>query len=117
MDNNYRSKVDEAKKHYYRNEIAKFKKSDPRKWYHWLKRLVPSDQLKGNKFNVEALNHLSSEEQAEKIADAMSAVRNEYEPLLTKFIKVPEFSDRDIHRGPDPLYSYPETDLPSGISS
>ena len=67
MDNNYRLKVDVAKRTYYKKEIASLTNSDPRKWYHWLKRLVPSGQLKGNEFSVEDINHLSSEEQAEKL--------------------------------------------------
>ena len=96
MDNNYRLKVDVAKRTYYKKEIASLTNSDPRKWYHWLKRLVPSGQLKGNEFSVEDINHLSSEEQAEKIADAMSKVRNEYEPLQTNDIKVPFFGENKI---------------------
>ena len=71
-------------------------KSHPRKWYHWLKRLFPSGQLKGNEISVDDINHLSSEEQAEQIADSMSKVTNEYEPLQTNDIKVPFFSENEI---------------------
>ena len=96
MEFDYKLHLDKAKKFYYKNEIAKLKKSDPRKWYGWLKRLVSSNQLKTNEINVDSINHLPVKVQAEMIADKMSAVRNEYEPLKTEDIKVPVFSEKDI---------------------
>ena len=46
--------------------------------------------------NVDSINHLPVKVQVELIADKMSAVRNEYEPLQTEDIKVPAFSEEDI---------------------
>ena len=57
---------------------------------------MSSDQLKGRQINVADLNHLSAEEQAELIADEMSKVRNEFEPLQKSDIIVPEFREKDI---------------------
>ena len=96
MDMEYKLQLNQAKRSYYKNEIAKLKKSDPKKWYSWLKRLVSSNQLKSNEVNVESLNHLTVEEQAEIIADRMSAVRNEYEPLNKKDIEIPPYNEEDI---------------------
>ena len=48
MDLGYKFQLDTAKKYYYKNKIAKFKKYDPKKWYFWLKRLVSSNQLKSH---------------------------------------------------------------------
>ena len=96
MDLEYKLQLETAKRFYYKNEIAKLKKSDPKKWYFWLKRLVSSNQLKSHEVNVESLNHLSVESQAEKIADQMSSVRNEFEPLNKTDIKVPIFTKENI---------------------
>ena len=60
LDNIKKSKVDNAKRTYSKKEIGKLKKSEPRKWYHWLKRLVPSDKLKGNEIHVESIHALFS---------------------------------------------------------
>ena len=40
---------------------------------------------------VEEISHLPDIEQAEKIADHISAVSQEFEPLKTEDIEVPEF--------------------------
>ena len=45
---------------------------------------------------VESSKHLSAKEQAEKIADKFSKVSQEYDPLKTEDIKVPEFDKNDI---------------------
>ena len=81
---------------YYKKEISKLKKSDPKKWYYWLKRLVSSDECIEVEVNVQVINHLTKEEQAEIIANEMCKVRNEYEPLITHDIKVPPFNKNDI---------------------
>ena len=44
---------------------------------------MSSNQLKTNEINVDSLNYLPVKVQVEWIADKMSAVRNEYEPLKT----------------------------------
>ena len=46
MDDKYKVMLDNAKRTYYKKEIAKLKKSNPKKWYYWLKQLVSSDQIK-----------------------------------------------------------------------
>ena len=96
MENAYQDRLANAKMSYYKKEISKLKKSDPKKWYYWLKRLVSADECKESEVNVEVLNHLQKEEQAESIADEMSKVRNEYEPLNSDSICIPEFTEKDI---------------------
>lgn len=44
LDLEYNRKIDTAKKTYYKKEIGKLKKSNPKKWFYWLKRLVSKDQ-------------------------------------------------------------------------
>ena len=96
MDLEYKFHLDKAKRSYYKNEIAKLKKSNPKKWYYWLKRLVSSDQLGSHEINVQSLNNLPIADQAEKIADKMAAVRNEYEPLSSSDIILPKYNNEDI---------------------
>ena len=96
MDSKYRIMLNRAKMTFYKKETSKLKKSNPSKWYYWLKRLVSSDQIKAKELMVESINHLPVKEQAEILADNMSAVRNEYEPLKTYDIVVPYFSEEDI---------------------
>ena len=91
MDVKYKDMLDKAKRTYYKKEISKLKKSYPSKWYYWLKRLVSADQLKSQEVSVESLNYLNVEEQAEKLADEMSEVRNKFEPLNTNDIMNPFF--------------------------
>ena len=79
MEEIYQQKLGKARRNYYSKEISKLKKSDPRKWYYWLKRLIPGEECKRNEVNIEVLNQLTKEEQAEIIANEMSKVRNEYE--------------------------------------
>ena len=57
---------------------------------------MSADQCKEFEVNVEVLDHLKKEEQAEIIADEMSKVRNEYEPLNSDSIIIPEFTEKDI---------------------
>ena len=45
MDVKYKYMLDKAKRTYYKKEISKLKKSNPSKWYYWLKRLVSAGQL------------------------------------------------------------------------
>ena len=62
----------------------------------WLKRLVSSDQLGSHEINVQSLNNLPIADQAEKIADKIAAVRNEYEPLSSSDIILPKYNNEDI---------------------
>ena len=75
------------KKLYYRKEIFKLKKSDARKWFHWLKRLFSSDQAKVQEIVVEEINHLPKELQAERIADSFASISQEYEDLKNQDIQ------------------------------
>ena len=45
---------------------------------------------------VESIKNLSDKEQAEKIADKFSKVSQEYEPLKTEDIKIPEFDQSSV---------------------
>ena len=92
----YNEKLGAAKRTYFKKEISKLKKSNPRKWFYWLKRLISSDQAKEQDIVVEEINHLSKEVQAEMIADSFASISQEYKELETKDIKFPPFNKEDI---------------------
>ena len=54
------------------------------------------DQHKSDPVIVETIKHLSDEQQAEVIADKFSKVSQEYDPLKTEDIQVPNFSEATI---------------------
>ena len=61
-----------------------------------MKRIFSYDQHKSDPVIVESIKHLSAKEQAEQIADKFSKVSQEYDPLKTEDIKVPEFDKNYI---------------------
>ena len=81
---------------YYKNEISNLKKSDPKKWFYWVKRLVSKDQSKEQEVVVENINHLTKEIQAEIIADSFAKISQEYEELKTTDIEIPFFRSEDV---------------------
>ena len=96
MNKEYNKNLDHAKKQYYKKEISKLKKSNPRKWFYWLKRIVSKDQSKEKEICVDEINHLSNKEQAEILADSFSKISQEYEKLKKTDIDIPPFLPADI---------------------
>ena len=96
LDTKYKEKLNTAKKQYYKKEIAKLKKADPHKWFYWLKRLISSDQAKQQEVNIDSINHLPNQEQAEVLAEEFSSISQEYEKLKTEDVKVPPFNHDDV---------------------
>ena len=87
----YKRAVIKAKRKYYKDIIKDLKTSKTSQWYSKLKKLCSHDQKKSEPITVESLKHLTVKEQAEAIADKFCKVSQEYEPLKTDDIKVPEF--------------------------
>ena len=69
LNEKYKRSVISAKTVYYKNIIKDLKTSKISQWYSKLKRLCSYDQKKSERIIVESLKHLSSQEQAEAIAD------------------------------------------------
>ena len=96
MNIEYENKLNTAKKAYYKNEIAKLKNSDPKRWFYWLKRLVSSGQTNEREINVNEIEHLPYEEQAEQIADSFAKISQEYDQFKSEDISIPFFCTTDI---------------------
>ena len=91
----FKKEIKRAKAQFYKNTVADLKKKSPGQWYSVLKRITSHDQ-KDQQINIEEINHLPDQEQAEIIAEKFSSIQNEYQPLKTEDISVPPFSEKDI---------------------
>ena len=69
-------------------------------WYSALKRISNYGQEKGEPLQVEEIIHLTDKQQAEAIADSLSAISNEYQPVNKDEIKIPPFHHSDIPQIP-----------------
>jgi hypothetical protein len=78
-----------AKNMFYKRMVNDLIQKDHNQWYSQYKRLT--NQGKTDTVVVEEISHLPDKEQAEKIADNIAAVSQEYEHLKKDDIKVPEF--------------------------
>ena len=76
----FKQEVKTAKAQFYKKTVADLKKKSPGQWYSALKRITSSDQ-RSDQINIEEINHLTDQEQAERIAEKFSSIQNEYQPL------------------------------------
>ena len=81
--------MSKAKKNLIRTIVDDIKTSNTSQWYSKLKWISSYDQQKFEPVVVDEINHLSNEEQAEAIADSLSAISNEYSPLRLEDIDFP----------------------------
>ena len=91
----FKSEVKSAKADFYKKSVADLKQKNPGQWYSWLKKISSHDQM-DQQINIDDINHLPDQEQAEIIAAKFSSIPNEYEPLKTEDISVPPFSQEDV---------------------
>ena len=106
INNKYQKKLKAAKKKFKRRMIDNIKDSNKSQWYSKLKWISNYDQHKVEPIIVEEINHLTDSQQAEAIADHLSAISNEYDHLKTEDIKFspippgsfPQFSTEEIQK-------------------
>ena len=91
----FKQEVKTAKAQFYKKTVADLKKKSPGQWYSALKRITSSDQ-RSDQINIEEINHLTDQEQAERIAEKFSSIQNEYQPLKNEDITVPPFNASDV---------------------
>ena len=97
LNKKFKSKLNIAKRKFYKTKVEHLKKSKPGNWYKELKHLCSYDQMKTEPIIVNSINHLNDLEQAEIIADTFANVRNEgFEPLVKSDINIPAFNKCDI---------------------
>ena len=87
----YDKKVLEAKKRFKTNCIDDVMTAKSGQWYSKLRRITNFDQEKGEVLQVDEINHLNDQDQAEAIADSFSSISNEYDPVSREQITIPQF--------------------------
>ena len=92
----FKKEMKSAKANFYKNKVEELKLAKPGQWYQCLKKITSHDQQKNQQVNVDQISHLSDQEQAETIADAFCSIQNEYDPLQSEDINIPEFSESEI---------------------
>ena len=92
----YVEKLLEAKRDFYKNKIKKLRSSNPKQWHRELKKLTSFDQHDSEDVIVESIKDLTSQEQAENIADKFAEISQEYDEIKPEEIEFPTFSEKDI---------------------
>ena len=96
LQNEYKTKCNQAKKAFFKGMVRQVKEANPGQWYSLLKRITKYDSEKREELQVEEINHLTDEEQAEMIANHFNATSLEYQPLESKNIDIPEIDPNTI---------------------
>ena len=97
LNSKFKAKIKLAKQSFYKTKVEHIKTVNPGKWYKELKQLCSYDQMNSEKLNVESINHMTEDQQAEAIAVEFAKVRNDgFEPLKKEDVNIPDFSEYDI---------------------
>ena len=75
----YDNVIKEEKTKFCRKVVKDLKESNPSQWYSKLKRLCSYDLEKQEELHCEEIDLLSDQEQADKLAEVFSAVRNQFD--------------------------------------
>ena len=96
LQDKYLELLKKSKNKYYNKIIKDLKDSNPSQWYSKLKRICSYDQEKFDPIVCEEIEKFTNQEQADKLAEYFSKVRNEYEPLEKETIHIPNFTEDTI---------------------
>ena len=96
LQGKYEQKLKLAKRKYKKDKIDDVLTSSDRQWYSKLKRMTHFDQEKFEPVQVESIEGLSDQLQAEIIADSFSSISNEYKPINRDEINVPAYNVESI---------------------
>ena len=91
----FKKEMKSAKSKFYQNTIADLRKKNPGQWYSCLKKITSVDQI-NQEINIEEINHLSDQEQAELIAEKFSSIQNEYSPIRAEDIAIPPYPEKEV---------------------
>ena len=92
----YKQKLSKAKRDFKTKTIDEVMTARSGQWYSKLKRISNFDQTKSETIQVDEISHLSEYEQAERIADSLSAISNEYTEIRKDDIDIPLFNRSSI---------------------
>ena len=95
LDKIFKKEIKSAKTNFYKKMVADLKDKNIGQLYSTLKRMT-SYENKSEQLNVDEINHLSDQDQCEKIADEFSFVQNLYNALYKYDIQIPPLCAKDI---------------------
>ena len=95
MNKMFKKEVKSAKAKFYQKTVADLKTKNPGQWYSCLKRITSYDP-KDDQINIDEISHFSDQDQAEKIADKLTSIPNQYEKQKTEDISFPPFTQEEI---------------------
>ena len=96
LSQQYKDRISNAKKRYKKDMIDDVKEAKSKDWYSKLKRITRYDQGKSETIQVDAISHLSDQNQAEMIADHQAKISNSYKGIERSDIDIPSFGPEDI---------------------
>ena len=97
----YQERVSKAKIKYKQNMIDDVKSAKSGEWFSKLKRISRYDEGQSEVIQVEEISHLTDQEQAEMIADKLSAISNSYKGVEMTDILIPPLLLRGYPRDPN----------------
>ena len=100
LNEEFQKKSKYQKEVYYKTMVEDLKESSPGKWYSKVKRMSEVDPTKEEQVSVHKLMGISSQDQAEQIADEFASISNLYQPLKSEDLQMPSTKDSK----PLPLY-------------
>ena len=92
LDKYFKTNVKSAKTEFYKKMMSELMGKNTSNWYSSLKKMTSHDQHKVEKIIIQDINHLSDEEQANKLADHFSEIPNSYDQLKKEDIEIEYFS-------------------------
>ena len=96
MNSQFKNLVKVAKKDFYQTMTKDLLSKNTSQWYSSLKRMTNFDQEKFKNLIIPDINHLSDQEQANKLADNFSEIPNQYQQLKNKDIVTKPIDPNDI---------------------
>ena len=96
LNEKYKKVLSLAHINYYKNIVKDLKLSNPFQWYLKLKGICSYDQDIYEKIDCSEIEHLTDEEQADKIAEYFCTVRQKFEPVNPSEIRNELFSQDSI---------------------
>ena len=96
----FTERAEQLKVAYYKNRVEDLKTSNISQWYSKIKRMSDVDQTKESYVEIQDMADMSNQEQVEEIADQFAQISNQYEPLRSDKIEIPETHNSQ----PQPLF-------------
>ena len=96
LNKEYKRKVAQAKKKYYREVIKDIKTTNVIQWFSKLRSLCSYDRIKIEPVIFDSIKHLNNQKKAQAITDKFAKVSEEYKTLKNANLDIPDFDSDTI---------------------